>query len=233
MNSTIVSNLEWLQDRIRQAARAGGRDPAQVRLVAVSKTQPAAAVNAAVAAGQTLFGENRVQEARYKIPQVTGSSVDWHLIGPLQRNKVKVAVELFQMIHSVDSVALAEDINRRVPGPDPLPVLLQINVGREPQKHGLLPEETAAALEAIAPLSRIAVKGLMTIPPFEPDPEMVRPHFRALADLAQRLERLNLPGVSMAELSMGMSHDFEAAVAEGATLVRIGTALFGERSTRP
>lgn len=218
--------------RIRQACDAAclrtGRDPRGVRLLVVSKTRDADAVRAVADAGQLLFGENRVQEARDKIPLVARAGLEWHLIGPLQRNKAHLAVQLFGMIQSVDSVELAQELSKRAERLRPLPVLLQVNVGREPQKSGLMPEETLAAVRAMAPLPGIAIRGVMTIPPFDPEPEASRPWFRALARLAGEIRDEGITGVGMAELSMGMSHDFVIAVEEGATLVRVGSAVFNQ-----
>ncbi len=234
---SIHENLTAIRARIDAACARAGRDPGRVRLVAVSKTKPASAVGDALAAGQTLFGENRVLEARDKIPLVqpapAAAAPVWHLIGPLQRNKVKLAVRLFSMIHSVDSLSLAGEIDKRVRGQGeswrPLPVLVQVNIGGERQKHGLAPESLPEALTAMAPLPGIAIHGLMAIPPHAADAEAVRPYFKKMAELAAEMDSLGLPGVAMAELSMGMSGDFEVAVEEGATLVRVGSALFGPR----
>jgi PLP dependent protein len=230
----ISNNLHHIQEQIVSACERSQRDPGGVRLVAVSKTKPASAVLAAIAEGQLLFGENRVQEARDKIPLVSGGVVgdvvmQWHLIGPLQRNKVKGAVKLFSMVHSVDSVALAGELGKRALEPRPLPILVQVNVGREPQKTGFLPEQVIDAIEQMAMFDGIQVQGLMTIPPITPDAEGARPYFRELAQLADRVRGLQIEGVVMNELSMGMSHDFTVAVEEGATLVRVGSALFGIR----
>lgn len=225
----MANALDTIQARIRIACRRCGRDPASVRLLAVSKTQPAHVVQTAAAAGQRLFGENRVMEARDKMPQVPYRSLEWHLIGPLQRNKVKLAVTLFQMIHSIDTLPLAQAVSHRVPTVSPLPVLMQVNIGREPQKQGVLPEEAESLARSMAALPGIVLQGLMTIPPRAEDPEETRPYFRELAQLARRLDSYAIPGVAMQTLSMGMSHDFEIAIEEGATLVRVGSALFGER----
>ncbi|MBF0369925.1 MAG: YggS family pyridoxal phosphate-dependent enzyme [Magnetococcales bacterium] len=212
------------------ACERSGRNPREVQLVAVSKVRPARDVNAVVEAGQLLFGENRVQEAREKIPQVAGSGLKWHLIGPLQRNKVKYAVALFDLIQSVDSLELAREIHQKTQRP--MPVLIQVNIGREPQKHGLLPEEVEGLAREMAQLSGLQVRGLMAIPPYAPDPEAVRPYFQAITQLADHLAGLGIPEISMAERSMGMSHDYEVAIEEGATLVRVGSALFGPRPPR-
>ncbi|MEO5340806.1 MAG: YggS family pyridoxal phosphate-dependent enzyme [Magnetococcus sp. MYC-9] len=229
----VVDPLQTIRERMRAACQRSGRDPQRVQLLAVSKGQSAQAVQAAVAAGQLAFGENRVMEARDKMALVAGGPLQWHLIGPLQRNKARLAASLFQMIHSVDQLPLAQTLSasmeRDRPGVQPLPVLLQINIGREPQKQGVLLEEAASLARAMAQLPGIALRGLMAIPPQTPTAEAARPYFRALAQLAQQLEREQIPGVCMAELSMGMSHDFEVAIEEGATWVRVGSALFGTR----
>ncbi|HLZ73205.1 MAG TPA: YggS family pyridoxal phosphate-dependent enzyme [Dehalococcoidia bacterium] len=217
----IAANLETVRGRIARAAARAGRDPASVRLVAISKTYGPEAVLAAWNAGQRDFGENRVQEAEEKIPAVAagGARPVWHLVGHLQTNKVRPALQLFDILQSVDSLHLAEALQRR--SVDPVPVLIEVNAGGEASKGGFAPEETADAIAALRSLTHLRVQGLMTVAPPVSDPEAVRPVFRELASLARRLE---LP-----ELSMGMSGDFEVAIAEGATLVRIGTAIFGPR----
>lgn len=219
----IAANLEAVRGRIARAAERAGRDPDSVRLVAISKTYGPEAVIAAWHAGQRDFGENRVQEAEEKIPAVAaaGAQPRWHLVGHLQTNKVRQALGLFDMLHSVDSLHLAEAIQRRSEAP--VPVLIEVNVGGETSKGGFAPEDVDDALTALRPLAHLDVRGLMTVAPPAADPEEVRPLFRELAALARRHE---LP-----ELSMGMSGDFEVAIAEGATLVRIGTAIFGARHT--
>jgi hypothetical protein len=224
----IAANLAQVRERIAAAARAAGRDPSEVRLVAVSKTKPAAAVRQAWEAGQVLFGENYVQEARDKIAQV-GPGPVWHLIGHLQSNKAKLAASLFAVVETVDrpKIARALDRHARELGKE-LGVLLQVNVSGEPQKSGCSPEEAEALAQEVAELPGLRLMGLMTMPPFFDQPERARPYFARLRELAQRLAR-NLPPGSMDELSMGMSGDFEVAIAEGATLVRVGTAIFGAR----
>ncbi|MBF0107758.1 MAG: YggS family pyridoxal phosphate-dependent enzyme [Magnetococcales bacterium] len=226
----IASSLAALRDTIAETCRRVGREPGSVRLVAVSKTRPVGDVLVAARAGQLLFGENRVQEARDKIPGVDHPGLSWHLIGPLQRNKVKIAVQLFQMIQSVDSIELARELDRRMPVGRTMPILLQVNVGGEAQKSGLAPGDLEKTLIQIASLPRLSVKGLMTVPPFAEDPERVRPEFRKLACLARDMAAHAIPGVSMEILSMGMSHDFIVAIEEGATMVRIGGSLFGTRN---
>ena len=215
--------------RIAAAAVRAGRDPAGVTLVAVSKTVPAARVRAAVAAGLDVLGENRVQEAAGKIPEVPGAS--WHLIGPLQSNKARRAVDLFDVVESVDSEELAGRLNRITgqlrPG-RPLPILLQVNVDRDPAKAGFGPEALEALAERLDALDGLDVRGLMTIGRLAGDPEEARPTFVALHALSETL-RTRWPRLGP-ELSMGMTDDYEVAVEEGATIVRVGRALFGERA---
>ncbi len=215
-------------ERIAAACARVGRDPGEVALVAVSKTVPVERLRAALVAGIDRLGENRVQEAAAKVPELPGAR--WHLVGPLQSNKARRAVELFEVIETVDSVDLALRLDRIVgelrPGTR-YPVLLQVNVDRDPAKAGLDPEAVAWALDRISELERLEVRGLMTIGRLVREPEAARPTFRSLARLAERLRR---SGLRLGpELSMGMSDDFEVAVEEGATIVRIGRAIFGER----
>jgi pyridoxal phosphate enzyme (YggS family) len=220
----IRANVERVRERIARAAERAGRRPDDVLLVAVSKTVEAERVRAAVAAGITALGENRVQEARAKIAEI-GRPVAWHLIGHLQTNKARDAVELFDVIHSVDRIELARELDRRAHARDRVvKVLLQVNAGGEATKGGVAPEAVAETLEALATLRNLAVRGLMTIPPEVERAEEARGWFQALRKLA---ERHALP-----ELSMGMSGDFEVAVEEGATMVRVGTAIFGPRPPR-
>lgn len=224
----LAANLEAVLRRMESAAKTAGRKPGEVRLVAVSKTKPAQAVLEALQAGQTLFGENYIQESQIKIPQV-GPGPVWHLIGHLQSNKARLAVQLFDVIQTVDRLKIAGALSRHAEEQGKtLGVLLQVNVGQEPQKSGCDEAEAPALAQAVSQLPGLKLMGLMTMPPFFDDPERARPHFGALRDLAQRLSR-DLPAGSMDELSMGMSGDFEAAIAEGATLVRVGTAIFGGR----
>jgi len=223
----LATNVAHVRARIAAAVDRGGRRPEEVALVAVSKTVDAARIREAVAVGLRVFGENRVQEAREKIPAVPGAS--WHLIGSLQRNKAKGAVRLFQMIESVDSEDLADELSRRaVQQERTLDVLIQVNVAREPQKHGAAPEETASLMRRVADLPGLRLRGLMTIAPLVANPDEARPVFRALRELRDRIERET--SISLAELSMGMSDDFEVAIEEGATMVRVGRAIFGDRT---
>jgi pyridoxal phosphate enzyme (YggS family) len=228
----IQQNLRMIRERIDQACHDCGRDPHAVRLVAVSKTKPAADVMAAFAAGQKLFGESYVQEFTDKAEQVE-APVDWHFIGHLQSNKVKYLRGRVRMIHSVDRLSLAREINRQWKRIDErIDVLVQVNLAGEQSKSGTAPQQAPALVRKLSELPHLRVRGLMTLPPFFEDPQAVRPYFRQLRELSEEIAGLDLPGVGMDELSMGMSHDFPAAIAEGATLVRIGTAIFGARETR-
>ena len=229
MDHGIADRLTAVRRRIAAAATASARDPSAVTLIAVGKTFPAEIVRAAVVAGATDLGENRVQEAVVKKPEVAGGR--WHLIGPLQRNKARAALEVFDLIQTVDRFEIADRLQRLLEDHWPerhLEVLLEINIGSEPQKAGAIPEDAKELFEHVAGCDRLVVRGLMAIPPWEDDPEASRPYFRALRELRDRLQ--TEVGVTLPELSMGMSHDFEVAVAEGATMVRVGTAIFGART---
>ena len=227
---TIADNLASIQERISKAALRAGRDPAAIRLVAVSKTVSAESIQEAIAAGVTILGENYVQEARNKIARI-GKQVEWHFIGHLQSNKAKYAVELFSMVHSVDRLSLAEELDQEANKQGKIvPVLIQVNISGEESKSGIDPQETLQLLERIAALQHLAVHGLMAMPPWFEDPEDARPYFITLRKLREKLSREKIPKVALRELSMGMSGDFEVAINEGATLVRIGTAIFGPRS---
>ncbi len=224
------SNIENVRNRIEAAAYACGRDPRQVRLVAVSKRWPADIVRQGIAAGITDLGENYIQEAKEKIAALADCNVCWHFIGHLQSNKAKFAIPLFEYIHSVDSVKLAREINRHAARAGKVQkILVQVNTGREATKSGVLPEELQGLIEEIACFENLSVRGLMTIPPVCNTPDDARPYFRELARLRDSIIECSIPNVCMDELSMGMSSDFEVAIEEGATMVRIGTAIFGER----
>jgi len=226
----IHENLQLVRQRIESAARGCGRDPESVRLVAVSKTVPAERVRQAAEAGVTLLGENYVQEARDKIEALADCEVSWHFIGHLQSNKAKYAVKLFDLIHSVDSAKLAAEIDKRAAKiGKKQPILVQVNIAEEETKSGVSVKQSTALLREISALDHIEVRGLMTMPPFFNQPERVRPFFRALRRLRDSIRESELPDVELNELSMGMTGDFEVAIEEGATLVRIGTAIFGER----
>ena len=225
---SIDQNLALVRREIDRAARQAGRDPSQVTLVAVSKTKPAQAVAEALAAGQTVFGENYVQEAVDKIPAV-GPGPEWHFIGHLQSNKAKVAAGLFDWVQTLDRLKLIRALDRHAgEAGRVIQVLIQVNVGGEAQKAGCTPAEAPALAELAAAAPNLKLRGLMTMPPFFDQPERVRPLFAELRRLAETLGR-DLPAGSMDHLSMGMSGDFVAAIAEGATLVRVGTAIFGSR----
>jgi len=229
---SVAGNLESVRARIAAACVRAGRDPAGVRVVAVSKTQPVEAVLEAVAAGADAIGENRVQEAASKRPHVAGGT-PWHLIGPLQRNKAKPALELFDVVETVDRLELADRLEALLAAAGRvLPVFLEVNVGAEAQKSGVAAADAPAlAAHLLGSCPHLALRGVMTVPPYDPDPERSRPHFAELRRLAGGLAaRLGVPAL---ELSMGMSEDFEVAVEEGATLVRLGRVLFGERRARP
>ncbi|MBS3759534.1 MAG: YggS family pyridoxal phosphate-dependent enzyme [Desulfobacterales bacterium] len=222
--------LERTNQRIREAAVACGRDPKTVRLVAVSKTVPAERIRPAIEGGVEILGENYIQEAGDKIEKLADADVSWHFIGHLQSNKAKFAVRWFDMIHTVDSVKLAREINKQAAKHDKAQnILIQVNIGMEDAKSGATEADTISLIREISPLENISVKGLMTIPPFFDAPEKVRPYFKALVALRDKIAAENIPNISMEELSMGMSGDFETAICEGATLVRVGTAIFGER----
>ena len=222
--------LDNVKERIREAAAEAGRDPGSVRLVAVSKTHSAERVREAISAGADILGENYIQEAREKIAALAGEKVVWHFIGHLQRNKAKFAVPLFDLIHSVDSLKLAAELNKQAAKIDKCQkILVQVNISGETTKSGIDEESCLELVRRIAGLDHIRVRGLMTMPPFFDQPERARPFFAALRKLSERIRTAAIPGVEMSELSMGMTGDFPAAIAEGATLVRIGTAIFGER----
>lgn len=224
---SFAENLETIQQRIRAACDRCDRLPNSVLLLAVSKTHPAEAIGEAVNCGQLFFGESKVQEAKAKIPNCSGKA-RWHFIGHLQSNKARAAVELFEMIQSVDSLNLAKEISKRCEqAAKTMPILLEVNVAGEASKFGYKPEQLLVELPEINSLPKIEIHGLMTIPPFTTDAEKARPYFRRLRELKIRCEEIL--GAPLPQLSMGMSGDFEVAIEEGATMVRVGTALFGQR----
>jgi pyridoxal phosphate enzyme (YggS family) len=222
---TIQERFSGVRDRIAKAARRAGRNPGEVELVAVSKKQSAELIREAVDAGQLLFGENRVQEAMVKIPSLPGS-LRWHLVGHLQSNKIRKALPLFELIHSVDSAELAGEIDRIAGETGLFPrVLLEVNVSGEGSKHGFRPEQLERDLETLLALPRLQVEGFKTMAPLAPEAEAARPFFAGLRELRDRMAAR--AGIPFGILSMGMSGDFEVAVEEGATLVRVGSAIFG------
>jgi pyridoxal phosphate enzyme (YggS family) len=226
----IARNIRIVLENIRRAAERVRRQPDRVRLIGATKTVPVPRLREAMAAGLTEFGENRLQEALEKIEQIGYGRAHWHFIGRLQRRKAKAVVGVFELIHSLDSVELAAEINRRAEQAGiSQPVLLEINIGGEASKGGFAPGAVAEVLPELNAMPHLLIRGLMTIPPPSADPEDARPYFRRLRELAQSLARSGLERISMDELSMGMSHDYEVAVEEGATMVRIGTAIFGAR----
>jgi PLP dependent protein len=231
---SIAANIERIRQRVEAAARRAGRRPEEVTLMAVSKTFPAASIREAYRAGLRVFGESRVQEFSAKAESLGDlPDIEWRMIGHLQGNKAAKAVELFTAVDSVDSLRLAQKLDSaaRQAGKK-LPILIEINVGGEAAKNGLdsESEELRAILQAGPVLDNLEIRGLMTVPPFTDDPEDARPHFRKLRELRDRIAARQLPAVALGALSMGMSHDFEVAVEEGSTCVRVGTAIFGERN---
>lgn len=234
---SISQNLEQIRARISAAARRAGRNPDDVRLMAVSKTFPAEAIRQAYDAGQHLFGENRVQEFAEKWAAVREfEACEWHMIGHLQSNKANLAAEIFTTVDSLDSIALGNKLNAAAEKAGKvLPVLVEINLGGEQSKTGIRPDsaELHDLLAAAANWPNLQIRGLMAIPPYTEDPEDARPFFRVLRQFCEDFTKKSYPRVEMKELSIGMSHDFEVAIEEGSTCVRIGTAIFGERTPRP
>jgi len=225
----LSGNLHHVQERMAAACGRAGRDPGSVKLLAVTKTQPPEVVRQAAELGLALFGENKVQEAKAKIP-LCPSRLRWHMIGHLQTNKCRDAVELFEMIQGVDSLHVAQELNKRAEqAARRMPILLEVNIVGEGSKFGYKPDQLLSELETLNSLPRLEIHGLMTIPPWTPLPERVRPAFRRLRELKTDCEQVL--GAPLPELSMGMTGDFEVAIEEGATMVRIGTALFGERGS--
>jgi pyridoxal phosphate enzyme (YggS family) len=230
-DAAISAGLADVRLRLARAAQRAGRDPSSVRLIAVSKTHPLESVLAAVRAGQTVFGENRVQEGLQKIGQSSDTALEWHLIGHLQSNKARKAATAFSCIHSIDSADLLEKVDDAAlecgTRPD---LLVQVDLAGEPTKYGATIETLSRVFDRAATCRAAQVRGLMVLPPFVDDPEEARPYFRQLRNIRDELAGRGVPASMLRELSMGMSHDFEVAIEEGATLVRVGTAIFGTRS---
>lgn len=224
MASDIESNLLAIHSRIDSAARRSGRDPDEIKLVAVSKKHPVGTLRQAMAAGATVFGENKVQEGESKILDIGRNGVEWHLVGHLQSNKARKAVQLFDVIQSLDSVELAERLERicKEEGCEKLPVFVQVDLAGEATKSGIAESELLSLVTYLKTCKHLQLEGLMLLPPFFDDPAAARPYFKRLREIRDEL----LPG---GELSMGMSHDLEVAIEEGATVVRVGTAIFGAR----
>ena len=230
LKETIAANLADVRHRLARAIERAGRSPSSVRLVAISKTHPAEAVLAAHAAGQTRFGENRVQEALQKIAATSDTPIEWHLVGHLQSNKARRAAGAFACIHSIDGADLVRRVDDAAAEGGHTPELfVQVDLAGEPTKHGATAEALLSIFEAAGACAAARVTGLMVLPPFTPDPEDARPYFRRLKDVRVELAGRGVPPSMLRELSMGMSHDFEVAIEEGATLVRVGTAIFGAR----
>jgi len=225
----IRENVQFVRNKIAEACQRSGRDPEEIELVAITKTVDVEQINEAMEAGILVVGENRVQEAWRKFQEV-GKGVHWHIVGHLQTNKVKRVLQFADMIHSVDSVYLAREIQTQAEKLDrTIEILIQVNTSGEESKFGLEPEVTIGAIEEISAFSNLEIKGLMTIGAFLPNPEDVRPCFKLLLDLKDRVNEHKIAGVEIGTLSMGMTNDYEVAIEEGSTMVRVGTAIFGER----
>jgi len=230
--STLEHSLAAVRARIARAAADAGRDPADVGLVAVTKTLPLSRVREAFACGQWRFGENRVQEAAEKIQGWPADlpRPEWHLIGHLQTNKAKKAAAIFDLIQTVDSIHLAQEIDQRCGSLGKImPILIEVNSGREPQKSGVAPEGAAALIREISALPQVSVQGLMTMGPFEGDPELARPYFVETKKLFEKLKENPVPNAEMKILSMGMTNSYRVAIQEGSNMIRVGTLIFGER----
>ena len=227
----VAANYRRVLERIRQAAKVAERDPDEVKVLGAAKAQDLDSIEAAIASGVSLIGENYVQEAKFKRKSLAGD-VEWHLIGHLQRNKAKAAVELFQVIESLDNVELARELDKEGRKRNvAVRALIEVNLGGEESKSGVAKDKVVNFLQTIAELPHLCIEGLMTVPPFRDNCEEVRPYFRELRQLRDQLHSLKLPNADLRELSMGMTRDYPIAVEEGATIVRIGTALFGPRRT--
>lgn len=230
---SIKENMELVREQLAAACVRAGRNSADVRLVAIAKTMPVEAVAEALVAGQSLIGESYVQEFVDKVEAIA-EPVEWHFVGGLQTNKVKYLAGKVALIHSVDRLSLAEEINRQWgKSGRTADILIQVNLGHEASKSGTDENQLEALVRQVAQLEHVRIRGLMTLPPYCDDPEDVRPFFRRLRELARYMDGLGLAGVGMGELSMGMTHDFEVAIEEGATLIRVGTAIFGPRRPKP
>lgn len=230
MANMISENLANVMERIKRAARKAGRDPAEVTVVAVTKSVEVKRIKEAISGGARVFGENYVQESEEKIKKIKDGSVKWHFIGHLQKNKAKLAVELFDVIETVDSIELAAELNKRAEAR--LEVFIEVNIAKEKTKTGSAPDGVVKLARGIAGMPMLRLTGLMCVPPDAPEAEASRPYFITLRRLAERINKEQIPGVFLRNLSMGMSGDFEIAVEEGATFVRVGTAIFGARQTK-
>lgn len=228
---SISENLINVIERVNRAARKAGRDPAEITLVAVAKSVEPKKIKEAVASGVSVIGENYVQEALEHRSKIKDKSIKWHFIGSLQSNKAKAAVELFDCIQTVDSLKLALELNKRAK--EPIDVLIQVNIAREKTKAGVDSDGALKLARAISAMPSLRLRGLMAIPPFYDNPEMSRPYFVTLRRLAEHINKEHIPGVSLKDLSIGMSSDFEIAIEEGATIIRVGSAIFGPRAQKP
>jgi len=227
---SIAENLRRIREKINRTAKKMGRDPQEIILVAATKNVDTFRIREAMDNGIRIIGENRLQEAKKKFQEL-GNVVEWHFIGHLQTNKVREAIDIFTMIQSVDSLHLVQLISQEAVKKGKIQeILLEVNVGREITKFGFLEEELLNIIPTIASLPNLSIQGLMTVPPYLPEAEEVRPYFRKLKELSRKLEDCKIPGVKMRYLSMGMTHDFEVAIEEGANMVRIGTGIFGLRN---
>ena len=230
-SEALKKRLSNVKERIKKAAIDCGRNPDTVRLVAVSKTKPEDMVREAIKAGADILGENYIQEAKDKINALSSYPVSWHFIGHLQSNKAKYAVKLFDMIHTVDSLKLAKELNKQAKKINKIQkILIQVNISMESTKSGVHEEDAQKLIKEISLFENISIKGLMTMPPFFNNPEKAMPYFSALRELRDKIRNEAIKNITMQELSMGMTGDFEVAIKQGATLVRIGTAIFGERN---
>lgn len=230
-SNLLFENIKNIYRKISSAAIRSGRNPFDVTLIAVTKTVPIERIKEAVSLGLRIFGENRVQEAQRKIEyfsvQCADCKVEWHMIGHLQKNKVKLAVQLFDLIHSIDSIGLAEEVNKCASKENKMQrVLIEVKLSEEETKQGVAKEDLMGLIRAVSSMKNLRLEGLMTMPPFFDDPGLARPYFRELRELRDKAER---SGYALPELSMGMTNDFEVGILEGATMVRIGTGIFGER----
>ncbi|MFQ5353849.1 MAG: YggS family pyridoxal phosphate-dependent enzyme [Thermodesulfobacteriota bacterium] len=231
MAISVAENLIEVRKRLKKAARKAGRDLSEITIIAVTKSVEVKQIKEGIKEGLRVFGENYIQEAQEKIKKIGKKQKRWHFIGHLQKNKARFAVELFECIHSVDTPGLAREINRRAARP--IDILIQVNITGEKTKHGATPDEAIEIARMMPALKNLKLRGLMAIPPAVDPPERSRPYFVTIRRLAERINRERIPGVIMHDLSMGMSSDFDIAIEEGATMVRVGTAIFGEREAVP
>ncbi|RPJ78325.1 MAG: YggS family pyridoxal phosphate-dependent enzyme [Deltaproteobacteria bacterium] len=230
MKSILKKSIDLIQNRVKETAHLCGRNTNEIQLIAVTKKIQPELIREAIGCGLKTFGESYIQEAREKIASISDSSISWHFIGHLQSNKAKYAVKLFNLIHTVDSIKLACELDRQAQKINKVQdILLQVNVGMESSKSGVSPDDLLDLAKAISRLQYLNVKGLMTLPPVYNSPEQVAPYFQNLRKLLDIIQNEKIPNIDMKELSMGMTGDFEVAIREGATMIRIGTALFGER----